>query len=394
MKIKLIIMVSFCIMLFAVQRNMTDGTVITYESGLDTANVMTYNALIDSLRAHIMIHYDKEAVHEMEDSTTTAPTAYTVKSVQDGVVYANRIRTSFIEHLSQDSVHVNGADATTSIPSALSESTTNYDALKDYISKLITSITTHKARAMDTRYNILGKTFAASYIAHCARDTSDSDSVHWVPDETYNTVTFDSTNVDSTKASWNRLKSRFNSHIAFATGDGSEPHKEYTNADSITAADATTYTTLTLLVSDSWTKFDQHVMRLYTMDSDSVHYLAGGADTLAVAEIETTAGNHIIADATSLEANFAELGYSTFAVPDWIETAVIQINASSTSSGANFRCYGSIDGDNWVYADSTGTITGNAEMNPFVTNRWAFIKVYCNAYTDGTYNILLRGVRK
>lgn len=389
MKIKVLIMLLFVFLVFS-QRDITNGKLMVVETSLDTANTYSYKTLCDTVAAHLVLHYAKTTAHELADGTTESVTSTPIRSVRDAVSYLNSVRTSLVSHFSQDTCHVSGADETTSIPSALNSNTENYRALKNYASKLVEAIRTHKASEHSTRYKLLGKEFTADFIAHCANDTTDGGTVHYKADETYNTVTFDSTNVDSIMAGWNRLKGRYNGHLSLYAEDGSEVHQGYNVADSITTADATDYTTLIALVNEAKEKYNQHCARdtTGTAWTASVHKEADATNTVTTSDVSTT-GRHISADDTELLSNFAEIAHDYLSVPEYMDRITIQISGTGTSSGASFRTYGSLDGDTWTYIDSTAVITENGSLHPINTNYWPFIKVYCSGYTDGTWEIKL-----
>jgi hypothetical protein len=512
MKIKLLIMLLFAISLFGITRDLPIGKIEVVSQGLTAANVYEMKALCDSVNAVSTRHRAKAGtVHLKADATTTAPTTYNVTDNASAVNYLNSQRTALISHFAQDSCHVNGADATTTIPGAISTSA-SIESIKAYAAALNTAQATHLARAHSTRYkllgkittaayiahcakptttryNILGKEAVADFIAHCAKDTSDSDSVHWVPDITFNTITYDSTNIDSSYASWIRLRSRWHGHIQAALGDGTKPHKEYTNEDSMTfSGNPSNKVDLILFANEFKTKYNQHAARAYTAETDSVHYLAD-ANLITTASIATTEAPHwtpdvtynsvtfdstntdsiyagwnrlksrfnshiavagtggsdphqsynsadsiTAANATTLNtlvllvrdyytkfnthlartgtvhytadsgvittetlsnasghigadtSTFTGAGHQIYAIPNYAGRMTVGYSGTSISSGASFRTYGSLDGSNWVYVDSTATLTG-AGFKHYNTNFYPYMKFYMSKRTDGTWKI-------
>jgi hypothetical protein len=380
MKIKIAIMLFFVSLVFGLTLNLQPGK-LNEVTGLTLANALTDEAILDSMNAKLTLHYAKTASHEYADETTTVPTASNASALPQAITDANAVRTSMLAHFALDSCHNGGADITVSIPGALSTNASE-EAYNTYINALNVAMTSHRANTISTRYNYLGKITMAAFIAHCAKDTSDVDSVHWVPDETYNTVTYDSTNIDSSIASWNRLKGRFNSHIQFATGDGSEPHKEYTNLDSITSADATNYATLYALANEVKAKYNLHAARSYTVEVDSVHFKAD-AGVVSTADV-TVGGGHIAADATT----FTQRRHGGYSIPYRTDRITVQFTGTGITTGASFRCYGSIDPDlyGWVYIDSTATLTAGT-FKHYNTNFYPYMKWYMSQRTDGTWKI-------
>jgi|GEM_PF-5062040 len=367
---------------FAVQFDYIMGNLQIVETGLTSANRYDYEAIKDSTIATLTRHFDKAGeVHLVADETTVVPvsTNYSGKSTSGLITFGNAVRLVLISHFAQDSCHVNAADVTTVIPAALSTSAT-YESARDYINALNAALVTHQATAHSTRYNYVAKIAAASLISHCARDTSDASNVHWGPDEIWNaTISLDTTSVDSTCAGLNRLASRFNGHQMRCTANGDSIHHFFTNLDSITTI-AIDRETATALVNEFLIKFNLHLVR----DILGVH---NHADTnlITTAAVSTTSG-HIAADATT----FTGRGHTYYYVskPDRL---TVTFSGSGVSTGASFYSYGSIDGDDWYYIDSTSVTTNTAVPAHYNTNLHPYMKFFLNKRTDGTYKIQFRG---
>lgn len=383
MKIKIFIMLLFVSICFGLTLNyMTDET-IPLEPAQTAANRIEYRALMDSASYNIWQHKYKTANHDVADSATYYLTANdSCYGTADNLTQAIRWAISFYDYLTDhyaaDSSHCGAADNVTVLPKLITVNAT-YAQFHNFMDSCLISMNNHFGRVSDTRYKILGKEAVADFIAHCAKDTSDTDSVHWTPDVTYNSVTFDSTNVDSVMAGWNRIKSRYNSHIAVAGTGGSDPHQSYTNADSVTAADATNLATLYDLISDYKTKYNQHIARTGT-----VHYTADTGTITGAALVKGT--GHIEADTNTYTDN-AYVNWSTWP----FSYCLIQYTGSSVSTGASFYKYGSIDGKNYAYIDSTSVTADGAKMDSMAWFPW--IRIMLNKRTDGTYKVDFKGAK-
>lgn len=393
MKLKLIVILLVTSLVFALSIDMKTGSLVDVDTGLATANTFDYDAVLDSLAAYYVLHAADTGIHEVADATTTAPTG-SGKSLPDDIRFANSIRTALIAHFAVDSVHVNGADASTSVPGALSTSAT-LEAFKTYVTALRTSASTHKARAHSTRYKYLLKELIADFIAHCANDTTDGGTVHYKADETFNTVAMDSTGggvpadvLDSLLSAANVLKVHYNGHVGLFAEDGSEVHQGHVAADSVTTADATNYTTLVALVNAIKTKYNAHCARTSETWISSIHKAADETNTSSVAAVSTASG-HITADSRTPN----EYGHYAFKVPDNTQRITLQYSGTGISTGASFRIYGSLDGENWTYIDSTSTIT-TPTFKHLNTNYYPYIKTYMSKRTDGTWNVKLQAERQ
>jgi hypothetical protein len=393
MKIKLFIMLIFAVSLFSLSIDMKTGTPVTVDEGLTAANTFDFDAMLDSLKAFQAFHIDDEAVHEVEDSTTVAPTGSGV-SLPDAIRYANSIRASMVIHFAIDSVHVNGKDATTTIPGALN-ATGSLEAFKTYSANLRTAWNTHKARAHSTRYKFLLKELIADFIAHCANDTIDGGTVHYKPDTTFNTVAMDSTGAavdaaipDSLYSAANVLKRHYNGHVGLFAANGSNVHQGHVAADSVTVANATNYTTLVALVNSIKAKYNAHCARTSSTWVTSIHKAADATNTSTVAAVSTASG-HIVADSRAVN----EYGHYAFKVPDNTQRITLQYSGSSITTGASFRIYGSLDGVNWAYIDSTATIT-TPTLKHLNTNYYPYIKTYMSKRTDGTWTVKLQAEKE
>jgi len=371
---------------FAVQFDYIMGNLQSVETGLTSANRYDYEVIKDSTIATLTRHFDKAGeVHLVADETTVVPvsTNYSGKSTSGLITFGNAVRLVLISHFAQDSCHVNAADVTTVIPAALSTSA-SYESARDYINALNAALVTHQATAHSTRYNYLGKIFAAAMIVHFANDTSDVSDVHYWPDEINNaTAAFDTTNVDSTIAGWNRLAhNRWNPHIARYIANGDSVHYGYNALDSIFTV-ANDQTSLVTLSNEAITVLNQHVVR-DTTATDSVHVKAD-INLITTAAVSTTSG-HIAADATT----FTGRGHTYYYVkkPDRL---TVTFSGSGVSTGASFYSYGSIDGDDWYYIDSTSVTTNTAVPAHYNTNLHPYMKFFLNKRTDGTYKIQFRG---
>jgi hypothetical protein len=520
MKIKLLIMLLLVSISFGLTLNyMTDET-IPLEPAQTAANRIEYRAFMDSASYNIWQHKTKTANHDYADSATYYLTANdSCYGTADNLTQAIKWAISFYEYLTDhyaaDSSHCGAADNVTVLPKLITVNAT-YPQFHNFVDSCLISMNNHFGRVADTRYkilgkeavadfiahcakptttryNILGKEAVADFIAHCAKDTSDSDSVHWVPDITFNTITYDSTNIDSSYASWIRLRSRWHGHIQAALGDGTKPHKEYTNEDSMTfSGNPSNKIDLILFANEFKTKYNQHVARAYTAETDSVHYLAD-ANLITTASIATTEAPHwtpdvtyntITFDSTNVDSVFAgwnrvksrfnshiavagtggsdphqsytnadsvtaanatnlatlydliadykakynqhiartgtvhytaDTGaitgatlvkgkghieadtntYSDNAFVNWstwpFSYCLIQYTGSSVTHGASFYKYGSLDGKNYAYIDSTSVTADGAKMDSMAWFPW--VRIILNKRTDGTYKVDFKGAK-
>lgn len=379
---------------FAVQLDYISGNLQSVETGLTAANRYDYDAVKDSTIATLERHFDKAgAVHLVADGVTAIPisTNYSGKSTADLITFGNVARLALISHFAQDSCHVNGADVTTTVPGALSTSA-SYESARNYINAINTSLTTHQERAHSTRSKIVLKELLADFITHCAADTADgSNKIHFIPDIVFNGVAMDSTGGgvpaavdDSLFSAANVYKRHHNGHVgAFAT-NGSKPHNGHNATDSITAADATDYTTFVALVNEERTKYNLHAPRTSAVYVSCIHKNAD-ANIVTTAAVSTASG-HIAADG----AGFIGRGHNYYYVkkPDRL---TVTFTGTSVSTGASFYTYGSLDGDDWYYIDSTSVVANGAKPAHYNTNLHPYMKFYLNKRTDGTYNIQFRG---
>lgn len=381
MKIKIVLFLILVGVIYGITLSPRADETVTVESSLALANrASSYDLYSDSIGICLERHLAKTALHEKADAVTDSSTG-SCDNLKSAIVYARDIYANLLEHFAMDSCHNGAADATTVLPTLITTSA-SYAEYKNFVDSLRLSMNAHFARTISTRYNLVMKGLVAKYISHCA----DTD-VHYIADEVYNTLTFDSTNVDSSMAGANRYKSRWNSHIAAANANkSSEPHGEYNNTDSITAADATSYATLYDLVIDAYGKEKIHFAHAYEASVDSVHQIAD-VDTITTA-IVVKGGGHIAADTKTYTAHTgAPLAYR---LPAW-DRMTIQYTGSSVSTGASFYHYGSLDGVNYAFIDST-SVTGNgATLKHFNTNYYPYMKIYLNKRTDGTYKIQFGG---
>jgi hypothetical protein len=340
----------------------------TVETSLTAANRYTYDAMLDSINLNLDRHYLKTANHDIADVTTDSVTGSAV-TLRTAVTYARALRTGIRAHLANAAAHSGGADITTVVPADIS-ATATYAQTKTFTDSLVLCMNAHFRRTISTRYNILGKEFTADFIAHAAKDTSDTDSVHKAPDTTWNTVTYDSTNIDSSYASWNRLKSRFNGHAASTTF-----HLATTRP--IETPNATSRATLYALVNALRTAYNAHAVDLTKHVKADSGLITGAAVTVG--------GGHIAADAKT----WTGAGHIEYAFPNYSDQMKIQYTGSSVSTGASFYHYGSVDGITYAFIDSTSVTANGAVLKSF-TSWYPYMKIYCNKRTDGTYKIQLR----
>lgn len=374
-KMLIILLMFFISFVWSQNIQYNKGHLFTVESSIAEANRYSTVTVLDSLTANFIRHKASTARHLVADGVSVNPVKVALGEKRSVITYANNIRSGLYTHYAQDSCHVNGADITTYLPPACSYSADD-QAVIEYITALTTSLNTHYAQQHSGRYNILAKEWFADYTAHCSKDTTDADDVHFAPDTLYNTVTLDTTNIDSTCASLNRGASRFNSHIADLGF-----HKTYVVADSVLTV-ATDYTSATTLINELRTKYNSHAPR-DTSSTDSVHYKAD-PNVVTTASVSTASG-HIVSD-TATYSGRTHNTYFMVGISRW--NAVIEpIVAGST--GASFYGCGSIDGNTWVYIDSVQVVDVPRALQYSVY--WPYYKVYCNKRTDGTYKITLRG---
>lgn len=390
MKFKLIIMLVIVSLMYGITLRYDNSNVETVESALGGQNLLTYRAYLDTISYSIWEHKYLTASHEKADSTTYFSTANDSVYGNDGtlrqtIAYLTNIRAYLSEHMALDSCHNGSADEATVLPAVITYSpNTTLAEVKNYADSLKLSMNAHFARTISTRYKILGKEITADFIAHCANDTTDGGDVHYKADETYNTVTFDSTNVDSVIAGFNRLKGRYNGHLSLYAEDGSEVHQGHDATDSVTVADATNYATLYALVNSLKAKYNAHCAQTSAVWVSSIHKAADATNVVTGADV-TVGGGHIAADAGTLTG----LAHTAYYMSDYARVNVTAV-ASAVASGAILYIAGSHDDITYFVQDSI-VVTADGLNPKQITALWKYIKVYCNAYTDGTYKIQFLG---
>jgi len=375
MKIKIMLLFAIVSVLAAITLSPALNETVEVEPALALANRVTYKVYMDSIGIALHRHIAKTAQHEKADAVTDSSTG-TAGNLKSAIAYALNIRTNLSHHFLSDSCHQGTGDNVTVLPTAI-PLTATYAQYKNFVDSLRLSMNAHLGRTISTRYKLMGKDFTAKFIAH-AGDTG----AHIVADETFNTVTFDSTNIDSVNAGWNRLKSRWNGHIQLANADSaSSPHWAYTNLDSITSPDATNYATLYALVDELYTKHKLHFARV------AVHK-AADTDTVTTAAVVSGKG-HIAADTKTYTAHTG--GHISYNLP-YFNRLILQYTGSSVTTGGSFRYYKSIDGQDWQYLDSV-SVTANGALIVDSLKWYPYFKVYLNKRTDGTYKIQFKGVK-
>lgn len=379
MKLKLFIILIFASLIFALTISVGNEPV-TVETGIKAMNRITYRALLDSTAYNSWQHKKKTTTHDKADNTTKylLPNDSVYGSddnLQAAIIFALAERAYLAAHFANDSAHCGSADVTTVLPKAISIHD-DYTKFNNFTDSLMLAQNTHFGRVKSTRYNYLMKIFVARYIAHCARDTSDASDVHFDPDITYNTLTFDSTNVDSTRAGMARAASRWNLHIRNLTA-----HNVTGIIDSIRRAiDLTpdTYAEMYILANELVTRSTLH----YGRDTTAV---TGHDPLLAIHKkadpnIVTTAavssgGGHIAADANT----YIDNAYVNWQIPS-NDRFTLQYTPAANDT-ANFYYYGSVLGQTYAYIDSVAIIgvAGVPQLKHLNTNYYPYFRVMMNA---------------
>jgi hypothetical protein len=385
MKIKVFIMLIFAMFVFGLTLQVNYNDPVNVETGLKAMNRLTYRAVMDSTSNNIWMHKYKLANHDKADSATYYLTPNdsvygTDDNFYKAISYALSIRNYLEDHFAADSSHCGAAETTTELPKAIDPITATYAQYNNFVDSLMSSYNAHLGRLISYRYKYIGKLWTAAFIAHCAKDTTDAAKVHWVPDETYNTVTFDSTNIDSVKASYIRLKGRFNGHLSlWGSKAANKAHHAFDRADSLTSPDPTNYSQLFDLVIEMRTKLNNHFAKdtLTTTPSgdwgNAVHLLRDPS-VLTVATV-TKGGGHIAADANT----YSDQAYVNWAIPP-NDRFTIQYTPAANDT-ANFYHYGSVNGLTYAFIDSVQIIgaAGVPQLKHLNTNYYPYMRIMMNA---------------
>ena len=383
MKIKLLIMLIIVSVTFGLTLNyqLTDTETIT--TGLDTTNVFTWKARLDSIAANLKsAHYVRSGVHVKSDATTALANILDCSTVRKTIRSLNNIRTALVAHLANDSSHVGPCAET--IPDELSEDA-SFSSAVSYATDLLTAYDTHYAHVYNTRYKYIAKLFDAAAVAHDAKDTSDVSDVHWSSTSVYTTAKVDTTNADSTRASLKREAARWNTHVKSLV-------KHKTNSkDTISAtlsASATLYGDQ-LLANALLSSYNSHAAKYRsTIGIGSNYAIHWAADTNLLTVASVVHGGHLVADtAGSTKAQ----AYQEYTMP-YFEENTLYFTGSSITTGATFYIYGSGDGTNWFKAD-TLNVTVNGTTPKTLTTWYPYLKVTCPSRTDGTYTVKMIGAK-
>ncbi|HQO22884.1 MAG TPA: hypothetical protein PLM72_07385 [Spirochaetota bacterium] len=350
----------------------------TVASGIDTTNTLTWKARIDSIAANLHnAHQVRGAIHVKSDATTAIASILDCSSIPKLIRSLNNCRTQLISHLAQDSVHV-GPCTTTTIPDALSESA-DFGSAVSYAADILTAYDAHYAHTYNTRYRLIAKSADAVILAHAARDTSDTTNVHFFPDTVYTTAAVDTTNADSTRASLKRIANRWNLHAK-----NTHWHNSSAN-DTITAA----YINTTTLYGDQ--KLANEIKRVVNnhvaIDRHTIGYPAGSAvhweaDKNFIITADVVHGGHLVADTAGSSKSQA---YQEYLMPFYTSN-IIQVTASSVTSGATLYFYGSIDGLSYSKVDTLNVTANGTQLHP-ITTWYPYFKTTIPSRTDGTYTI-------
>lgn len=354
---------------------------INETTGLVLANTLTDEAMLDSMMAGLTLHYAKTAVHDYADAATSVPTASDATALSACITDANNFRTSLIAHLASDSCHCGAAETSTTIPTALSTSA-SVEAYNTYINALNAAMTTHRAVVASVKAPIMYAEIRNQFATHIAI----ADTLHTVADATHTPVAVDTTNIATYAAKLNLLKANFNAHHH---SDSLHIAVDVVVADSMQLANLDESTPKLQDVIN----FENELKRVYNkhLANDSIH--VGGAvdQENLVTRADIALGGHIIADATT----FTSTRHNNYKIPEGMDRITVQFSGSGVTTGASFRCYGSIDPSQygWIYIDSTSTLTGDS-FKHYNTNFYPYMKWYMSKWTDGTWKIGITGEDK
>jgi len=377
MKRILIMMLIFTGFILALTLDLSTSK-INETNGLVLANTLSDEAMLDSMNAGLTLHFAKTSVHDYADGATTVPTAGSANNLRNAITDANAYRTALVAHLASDSCHCGAAETSTTIPSAISTNATA-EAYNTYINALNAAMTTHRAVTSTVKMPIMYAEIRNQFAAHIAI----ADTLHTVADLTHTPAAVDTTNIATYAAKLNLIKDQFNAHHH---SDSLHIAVDVAVADSMQLADLDETSPKVQDVIN----FENELKRVYNkhLANDSIH--VGGAvdEENLVTRDDLSLGGHIIADATT----FTSRRHDNYRIPPNTDRITVQFAGTSISTGASFRCYGSIDpySYGWVYIDSTATLTSDG-FKHYNTNLYPYMKWYMSKRTDGTWKIGVTG---